>query len=253
MSEVPLIQSESPGTQKRRFRPAALAGLAVLAIAAAVALAAPPFPSQSEVQGSPADQAIEVVQAWIKALNSGDVDTYIELRSDGYVDYLTGGFEDGTYQRTFYRRPPPKSFETSLRSEALFYYLTGTDWVGECGRPAVFPDKAVLVCRLTVNTGVMQAYGAEVRPDDFLVTVQEGQITVQDGGYDPASSHPIPDGNKRALEELMAWMSATFPDGDGPCDQGGLWPGGLNQPACGQFIANHLDEWKVYLETKRSP
>ena len=32
----------------------------------------------------------------------------------------------------------------------------------------------------------------------------------------------------------------------------GVWPGGLNQPACGEFIADHLDEWKADLEAERS-
>jgi hypothetical protein len=192
---------------------------------------------------------IETVQSMFDAWNRGDIETYLALQSEAFVDsaariILEGGEEN--------QQPASEEAEALIRDDFLYWFLIGTEWeLNECSTEPAPLDRGDLVnCQLTANSAFERAYGVPNEPIPVRYTVKEGFISAGSVYRIGRGVYPT------AGAAFFTWVRESIDGGSMemssvPCPTDAVYvarQGRAPSGECSRWIADHLPTWIATLE-----
>ncbi len=187
---------------------------------------------------------IETVQLMFDAWNRGDVEAYLAVQGEAFVDstarIILEGAEDS-------RQSNSEEAEALIRDDFTYWFLIGTEWeLSECStQPAPSGRGDQVDCQLVANSAFERAYGVPNDPKPVRYTVEQGLIIAGTADRIGRGVYPI------AAAAFFRWVQESIDAGSleastVPCPTTAIYrarQGRVPSGECSQWIADQLPQW----------
>ena len=235
-------QQTPTNSQPGRYRGPAWAVAAFVAVLAVGALYVVFLNDGDRVADNPPPTAVapdvetftdlEVIQAGVEALYSGDAERAVELF----------GIEDGDDEAQI-------RDDDLIRREAAYQAAIGGRLTLNCTEDVNTPGR--FTCNVPYHNALTDAVGYVNSPGDFIhVVVQDGVIT-QFGLWShlvQGFAHEFPEHNS-LLRTVVSFLREEVEGSEGCWDDPTTLWAVIRTPECTRLIMDHLDEWAAWYRT----